>query len=186
MFDVGFWELAIIAIVALLVIGPERLPGVARTAGLWIGKIRGFVTSVKADIDKELQAEELKKILERQAQSTGIHDILEETEQAINKIQQPDYLVKSPDNDEALRQELELMSGGTGLEEPRQDANAQQEETKSVPQAPEQAPTASDSGSGSGTGSQTDSDTPAQTQANTETSNQDSDNKDHGGSAKQP
>ena len=116
MFDIGFWELSVITIVALLVIGPERLPGVARTAGLWLGKIRGFVTSVKADIDKELQAEELKKILDRQAQSTGLHEILDETEQSLNKMQQ-DYLVKSPDNDDALRQELELMSSGSGLEE---------------------------------------------------------------------
>ena len=44
----------VIAGIALLVVGPERLPRVARTAGLWVGKIRGFVVSVKADIDKEL------------------------------------------------------------------------------------------------------------------------------------
>ncbi|MDH5409282.1 MAG: Sec-independent protein translocase protein TatB, partial [Gammaproteobacteria bacterium] len=47
MFDIGFWELAIIAVVGLLVIGPERLPGVARTAGMWIGRTRRFITTVK-------------------------------------------------------------------------------------------------------------------------------------------
>ena len=56
MFDVGFWELTIIAVVALVVIGPERLPKVARTAGHWIGRGRRFVASVKADIDKEIKA----------------------------------------------------------------------------------------------------------------------------------
>ena len=79
MFDIGFWELSLIAVVALLVIGPERLPKVARTAGLWVGKARSIVNSVKADIDREIAAEELKKTLEQQAKSSGLHDIVEET-----------------------------------------------------------------------------------------------------------
>lgn len=109
MFDVGFWELSIIAVVALLVIGPERLPGVVRTAGLWFGKIRGFVTSVKEDIDKELRTDELKKILAEQEKSIGIHDIVEETEETIKRLQQQsDYLVKSPD--EELQREMELLA----------------------------------------------------------------------------
>lgn len=116
MFDVGFWELTIIAVVALLVIGPERLPGVARTAGLWFGKVRGFVTSVKADIDKELQADELKKMLDRQAQSTGLHDIFEETEGALNEIKKQEYLVRSIDDD--FQQELDNMSGAVEEEGP--------------------------------------------------------------------
>jgi sec-independent protein translocase protein TatB len=60
MFDIGFAELLVIAVVALLVIGPERLPRVARTAGMWVGRARRFVSSVKADIDRELAADELK------------------------------------------------------------------------------------------------------------------------------
>jgi len=67
MFDIGFSELVLIAIVALLVIGPDRLPQVARTAGMWVGKMRGFVSSVKADIDSELATDELKKIIKEQA-----------------------------------------------------------------------------------------------------------------------
>ncbi|RLA31441.1 MAG: twin-arginine translocase subunit TatB [Gammaproteobacteria bacterium] len=66
MFDVGFWELAIIMIVALLVIGPERLPRVARTVGLWLGRARSAFNNVKADIDRELRAEELKTMLTKQ------------------------------------------------------------------------------------------------------------------------
>ncbi len=54
MFDIGFWELIFILVIALLVVGPERLPKVARTAGLWLGKVRGFIVTVKADIDQEL------------------------------------------------------------------------------------------------------------------------------------
>ena len=62
MFDVGFWELAIIAVIALLVIGPERLPKAARTAGLWVGKARRMVTDVKADIDREIREGDLAEL----------------------------------------------------------------------------------------------------------------------------
>jgi len=79
MFDIGFWEVIFILVIALLVVGPERLPRVARTAGLWLGKIRGFVTSVKADIDQELAAEELRKTLARQAAMPELEEIIEKT-----------------------------------------------------------------------------------------------------------
>ena len=95
MFDIGFWELAIIGVVALIVIGPERLPKVARTVGLWVGRMRGFVLSVKADIDHELRAEELKKIMAQQAKSSGLHEMFEETQEAIDELNKPDYLVKA-------------------------------------------------------------------------------------------
>ena len=87
MFDVGFWELALIAVVALLVVGPERLPKLARTAGLWIGKGRRFVGVVKADIDRELRAEELKQILDKQAASNPLEEIVEETRDAVREIE---------------------------------------------------------------------------------------------------
>ena len=63
MFDIGFWELAVIAVVALLVIGPDKLPDVARKGGLYLGRFRRFVGQVKSDIDRELRQEELKKAL---------------------------------------------------------------------------------------------------------------------------
>lgn len=88
MFDIGFWELSLIAIVLLLVVGPERLPRVARTAGLWFGKARGFLASVKADVDRELKAEELKKTVKEQAESSGAYDIFEETKSAVAELQQ--------------------------------------------------------------------------------------------------
>lgn len=79
MFDIGFSEIIFILVITLLVVGPERLPRVARTAGLWLGKIRGFVTSVKADIDQELAAEELKRILAKQAAMPELEEIIEKT-----------------------------------------------------------------------------------------------------------
>lgn len=95
MFDIGFWELTVIAVVALIVIGPERLPKVARTVGLWVGRMRGMVLSVKADIDRELRAEELKRVMEQQAKSAGLHEIIEETRETIDELEKPDYLVKA-------------------------------------------------------------------------------------------
>ena len=53
-FDVGFFELMLIGVVALLVVGPERLPMLARTAGKWLGKGKQMISSVKADIAQEM------------------------------------------------------------------------------------------------------------------------------------
>lgn len=111
MFDIGFWELTIIGVVALLVIGPERLPKVARTVGLWVGRMRGFVMSVKADVDKELRADELKRIMDEQVRSAGLHEIAEETRETFDEIAEetretfeelnkPDYLVKAMPSEE--------------------------------------------------------------------------------------
>jgi len=86
MFDVGFWELMLIGVVALVVIGPERLPGVARTAGKWLGKGKRFLTDVKADIDQELKAEELKRIIEVQRQNKPLQEIIDTATESMDEI----------------------------------------------------------------------------------------------------
>ncbi len=86
MFDIGFWELSIIGIVALLVIGPERLPAVAKNVGQWVGQMKRFVGNMKLEIDKEIKADELKKILQEQADSAGIHEIIEEGKSALDEV----------------------------------------------------------------------------------------------------
>jgi sec-independent protein translocase protein TatB len=62
MFDIGFSELIVIGLVALIVIGPERLPRVARTAGHLLGRLQRYVNDVKADINREMQLDELKRL----------------------------------------------------------------------------------------------------------------------------
>ncbi len=62
MFDIGFSELMVIGIVALIVIGPERLPKVARTLGHLLGRAQRYVNDVKSDINREIQLDELKKL----------------------------------------------------------------------------------------------------------------------------
>lgn len=80
MFDIGILELGLIAVVALLVIGPERLPAVARTVGFWFGKVRRFVVSVQEDFNRELtKSEELKKLLEEQSKIKDVHEIIEQS-----------------------------------------------------------------------------------------------------------
>lgn len=81
MFDIGFWEILLIAIVALIVVGPERLPKLIRVTGLWIGRAQASLQSVKNEISKELRAQELKEALDKTQQSASdlkqtIHDDL--------------------------------------------------------------------------------------------------------------
>jgi sec-independent protein translocase protein TatB len=64
MFDIGFWELVIIALVALLIVGPERLPELAQNAGRIIRKVRSFIQSTKREVEKELKLDELNDLNE--------------------------------------------------------------------------------------------------------------------------
>lgn len=66
MFDVGFWEIMLISILAMVVIGPERLPKVAKTVGHWFGKTRRFVEGVKSEVESEFDATELKRLMHNQ------------------------------------------------------------------------------------------------------------------------
>ncbi|MEI7869799.1 MAG: Sec-independent protein translocase protein TatB [Candidatus Methylumidiphilus sp.] len=66
MFDVGFSEMLLVGLVALLVFGPERLPRVAKEAALWIRKARTMANSVKQEIDRELQLQDLKETMDKQ------------------------------------------------------------------------------------------------------------------------
>ena len=97
MFDFGFWELVLIAVVALLVVGPERLPGLARQAGVWVGKARRFMSSVRSDIEREIQAEELKKVLnQQQSELKELKGMLMESQADVkSELEQADQLVKS-------------------------------------------------------------------------------------------
>lgn len=63
MFDIGFSELLLVGLVALLVLGPERLPGAARTAGLWVGRIKRSFLSIKTEVEREIGADEIRRQL---------------------------------------------------------------------------------------------------------------------------
>ncbi len=90
MFDIGFTELMVIGVVALIVIGPERLPGVARTIGHLAGRLQRYVNDVKADISREMEFDELRKMRDSMQQAateieTSVRSELDKTEQDLNK-----------------------------------------------------------------------------------------------------
>ena len=85
MFDVGFSELLIIAVVALLVLGPERLPHAARLAGVWVRRARAQWESVRSELERELEGERLKQDLDAAAQ--GVQAPIRELEQALREVE---------------------------------------------------------------------------------------------------
>ena len=80
MFDIGFSELLVIGGVALLVIGPERLPKVARTAGHMFGRLQRYVNDVKADIQREVELDELRKL------RSQFEDAARSVEDSVNQV----------------------------------------------------------------------------------------------------
>lgn len=117
MFDIGFWEVLIIAVVGLVVIGPERLPAVARTLGSWVGKVRGFVASTRADLEKEINSTEIRQILDdKQGEINELRDILNDTRASIENSDQ--YVMNAID-DESV--------DGKALSEPSEDKTVNDE-----------------------------------------------------------
>jgi len=91
MFDVGFSEMIVIAVVALVVIGPEKLPKVARTLGHLIGRLQRYVNDVKADINREMELDELHKLKDEFQRSAHnleqtIHGGLQQTEAEVRAL----------------------------------------------------------------------------------------------------
>lgn len=102
MFDIAFSELVVIGVVALIVIGPEKLPKVARTVGLLLGRVQRYVNGVKSDISRELRFEELQRLQQevqqgiRQAESTihqTGHDLEHEMQQLASVAPSPEQAV---------------------------------------------------------------------------------------------
>ena len=91
MFDIGFSEIVVIAVVALIVIGPERLPKTARTLGHLFGRLQRYVADVKADINREMQLDELKKLQQevRQAANeieTSVNSVARDVESGVRNV----------------------------------------------------------------------------------------------------
>ena len=79
MFDIGFTELLLVALVGLLVLGPERLPGAIRTASMWLGRLRRGFNTIRADIERELKTDEIKQDLHNEE----VMQSLKQAEQAL-------------------------------------------------------------------------------------------------------
>jgi sec-independent protein translocase protein TatB len=83
MFDIGFSELLVIGVVALIVIGPQKLPRVARTVGHLLGRMQRYVSDVKADINREIELEELRKM--RDSMQKAATDVESSVQSELNK-----------------------------------------------------------------------------------------------------
>ena len=99
MFDIGFSEIVVIGVVALIVIGPERLPKVARTLGHMFGRLQRYVNEVKADINREMELDELRK-LQTEVQSAA-RDIEHSVTQAAREMESGVRSVESELNEAA-------------------------------------------------------------------------------------
>jgi sec-independent protein translocase protein TatB len=123
MFDFGFWELILVMIVALLVVGPERLPGLAKQAGLWAGKAKRFVNSVRSDIEREIRADDLKKMLnQQQNEIQELKGMIADTHSQVKaEVDQTEDLIKS------FKHQLESKPTSTPIppnHQPRQEPPA--------------------------------------------------------------
>ena len=77
MFDFGFWEIAIIGIITLIVVGPEKMPAIARKAGLYFGKLNRFFNKVKSDINEELRMDEIKDEMSMDEEKIIVSEVTE-------------------------------------------------------------------------------------------------------------
>lgn len=89
MFEVGFQELFLLGVIALLVVGPERLPGLARTVGVWVGKAQRLVGQVRADVERELRADELRRSVKEFSSAGVLTDMRKEVEEFASDVSGP-------------------------------------------------------------------------------------------------
>jgi sec-independent protein translocase protein TatB len=119
MFDIGFGELLLIAVVALVVLGPERLPKAARFAGLWVRRARAQWYSVKSELERELEAEELKR---------GMQDTQAALKQAQARLQ--DEVGAAGRELDAVRRQVEDTPPANDAHAPRQDQDGPDDEPR--------------------------------------------------------
>lgn len=119
MFDIGFSEMMVIAVLALIVIGPERLPRVARTLGHLAGRLQRYVADVKADINREVELDELRKMRDSMQQAAS------DFQSTVN-----DEVSKA--GSEAAKVEGELNAAAASLDKPQEDAKIEPGKTGSA------------------------------------------------------
>ena len=136
MFDIAFSEIALIAVVALVVIGPERLPRVARTLGHMFGRLQRYVSEVKADINREIELDELRK-LKSEVQSAA-QDIERSVSQAASDVESGVRSVEKELN--AVASEAAEPAAGAGAPHPSDATAAADVAASSPPAATDEPP----------------------------------------------
>jgi len=95
MFDIGFWELMIIAVIGLIVLGPERLPVALHTVRGWVNTVRDFSNTVKAELKEELRVHELHDDLKK-AEQSGMKNLSPEIAKSVKSLQEAAEMVNRP------------------------------------------------------------------------------------------
>ena len=88
MFDFGFWEIAIIGIITLIVVGPEKMPAIARKAGLYFGKLNRFFNKVKSDINEEIRMDEIKDEMSMDEEKIIISEVSDNIQSSIDSLKE--------------------------------------------------------------------------------------------------
>ena len=94
MFDFGFWEIAIIGVITLIVVGPEKLPFLARKVGLYFGKFNKFLNKIKSDINEELKVDELKEHVSMDEEKIVLSEVTEELKSNVDLFSEDNILSK--------------------------------------------------------------------------------------------
>lgn len=133
MFDIGFSELVVIGLVALVVLGPERLPRVARTLGHLAGRLQRYVSDVKADISREMEVEDLKKMKDSMQEAatsfeTSIRSEMGKAESDLDKT--GDELNKAVEALDKPAEEAKAAEEAKPIEEAKPAEEAKPQETK--------------------------------------------------------
>ena len=94
MFDIGFVEILLCAVIALLILGPERLPTAARAAGRWVGGAKRMVSQFNSELDRQLKADELREEL-RKAGDVSLEDVQKTVRDALAEAEKQEHIIKS-------------------------------------------------------------------------------------------
>jgi sec-independent protein translocase protein TatB len=129
MFDIGFTELLIIGVVALVVIGPERLPKVARTAGQWLGRLNRYVSQVKQDIDRDMRLEELRKMQQEMKDSVQKYELM--ANETVHRVEET--VAEEAGQISKVMQAMSVTDGGLAM---REYQRVQEEEAAAGPAQP--------------------------------------------------
>ena len=129
MFDPGFWEIVVIGVLGLLILGPERLPVVAKKVGYWVGKGRRYLSSVRSDIEREFRTDELEKMLSQQSSEIEeLKSLISDTaKQATDVVQETQQLVEANPDAEAKENTADKPSA---KKTPKSKANPSKQASK--------------------------------------------------------
>jgi len=131
MFDIGPSELLVIFVVALLVIGPERLPSTVKTASLWVGRFRRSFHKIKADVERELNADEIRRQLHNESILAEVEDAKNQAKEIASNVERAAVEELALDSGDATKAE----QADTGNEKPASEPEQNPEQQDAQPAA---------------------------------------------------